>query len=174
MTFDEFVALRLPRLLRYATVLTSDAHLAEDVVQEVLLRAQSRWRRIGRLEAPESYVRKMITNEFLSWRRRRASGEVVTPPDAIGTLRERASREHDDAHARYDERDAMLRRIARLPRKQRAALVLRYYEQLPDREIARLLRCGVGTVRSHVSRALNGLRSEAPAPGTRPALLKEA
>ncbi|WP_016696799.1 SigE family RNA polymerase sigma factor [Actinoalloteichus spitiensis] len=173
MTFDDFVALRLPRLLRYATVLTSDAHLAEDVVQEVLLRAQSRWRRIGGLEAPESYVRKMITNEFLSWRRRRASGEVATSPDSIRTLRERASREHDDVHARYDERDAMLRRIARLPRKQRAALVLRYYEQLPDREIAQLLRCREGTVRSHISRALSGLRSEASTPGPRPALLKE-
>ena len=70
MTFDEFVAARLPALLRYAAVLTGDRDLAQDVVQDVLLRAHRRWSSIHRLEVPEQYVRRMILNEFLSWRRR--------------------------------------------------------------------------------------------------------
>ena len=67
MGFDEFVADRLDGLLRYATVLTDDPHLAQDIVQDVLLRAQQRWTKI---EAPATYVRRMVTNEYLSWRRR--------------------------------------------------------------------------------------------------------
>ena len=70
MTFEEFAAERLPGVLRFAAVLTGDRALAEDLAQEVLIRAHSRWRKIGRLDRPEYYVRKMILNEFLHWRRR--------------------------------------------------------------------------------------------------------
>jgi DNA-directed RNA polymerase specialized sigma24 family protein len=70
MTFDEFAGARLPALLRFATALTGDPDLAKDLVQEVLLRASGRWQQVGQLDRPEAYVRKMVVNEYLSWRRR--------------------------------------------------------------------------------------------------------
>src|ERR1039458_3164868 len=70
MTFEEFAAERLPGVLRFAAILTGDRALAEDLAQEVLIRAHSRWSKIGSLDRPEYYVRKMILNEFLHWRRR--------------------------------------------------------------------------------------------------------
>jgi DNA-directed RNA polymerase specialized sigma24 family protein len=76
MTFEEYAAWRLPALLRYAAVLTADQDLAQDIVQEVLARAHLRWRRIGQLDVPDQYVRRMVVNEFLSWRRRRASRDL--------------------------------------------------------------------------------------------------
>ncbi|OXM63976.1 MULTISPECIES: SigE family RNA polymerase sigma factor [Amycolatopsis] len=153
--FDDFVAQRLDRLLRYATALTCDPHLAQDVVQETLLRVQHRWSRIAGLRAPESYVRKMITNEYLSWRRLKASRNVTAAHstlDALGTPTA-------DPAEHFAERDAMRARIAALPRKQRAAIVLRFYEDCTDAEIAEALGCSAGTVRSHISRALSTLRA---------------
>jgi RNA polymerase sigma-70 factor (sigma-E family) len=164
--FEQFVADRLDRLLRYATALTCDPHLAQDVVQEVLVRAQARWTRIAAMQAPESYVRKMVTNEYLSWRRRSAARTVAsthTTLDVIGT----PSGDHADTYA---ERDAMRARIASLPRKQRAAILLRFYEDCTDAEIAEVLGCSAGTVRSHISRALGTLRATAAAPTFREAL----
>jgi RNA polymerase sigma-70 factor (sigma-E family) len=153
--FAAFVADRLDRLLRYATALTCDPHLAQDIVQDVLLRAQSRWPRIEAMAAPDAYVRRMITNEYLSWRRRRASRTVSSTHgalDAIGTPTA-------DPAGWYAERDAMRARIAALPRKQRAAILLRYYEDCTDAQIAEILGCSTGTVRSHISRALASLRA---------------
>ncbi|AOS61772.1 SigE family RNA polymerase sigma factor [Actinoalloteichus hymeniacidonis] len=156
MTFDDFVTTRLGDLLRYATVLSCDPHLAQDIVQEVLLRAQGRWRRIENLDSPLHYVRRMVTNEYLSWRRRRTTRDVSVPPETLGGL---AGAGQDPISA-YDERDAMLTRIASLPPRQRAALVLRYYEGLPHAEIASIMRCSEGTARSNISRALSTLRGE--------------
>ncbi|HVV09428.1 SigE family RNA polymerase sigma factor [Amycolatopsis sp.] len=153
--FEQFVAGRLDRLLRYATALTCDPHLAQDVVQEVLLRAQARWQRISAMHAPESYLRRMVTNEYLSWRRLRAARNIAA---THSTLDEIGTPTADHAH-RYAERDAMRGRIARLPRKQRAAILLRYYEDCTDEEIAEVLGCATGTVRSHISRALSTLRA---------------
>jgi DNA-directed RNA polymerase specialized sigma24 family protein len=70
--FEEFVSARLEVLLRYATALSCDPHLAQDVVQEALLRAQVRWSRIGPMDNPGAYVKRMVTNEYLSWRRHKA------------------------------------------------------------------------------------------------------
>ncbi|WP_237774237.1 SigE family RNA polymerase sigma factor [Actinosynnema sp. ALI-1.44] len=154
MTFEEFAETRTPGLLRYAIVLTCDRHLAEDIVQEVLVRVFRKWKRISALDLPETYVRRMITNEFLSWRRRKASTDVPFSPEAIAELGLAAG----DSASRYDERDMLLRDIATLPRKQRAVLVLRYFCDLPDEQIAESLDCGVTTVRSHASRALATLR----------------
>ncbi|GAB2986287.1 SigE family RNA polymerase sigma factor [Amycolatopsis acidiphila] len=164
--FEQFVADRLDRLLRFATALTCDPYLAQDVVQEVLVRAQARWARIAAMQAPESYLRKMVTNEYLSWRRRRAARTIASTHatlDAIGT----PSGDHADSYA---ERDAMRARIATLPRKQRAAILLRFYEDCTDAEIAGVLGCSAGTVRSHISRALGTLRAGAPDPTFREAL----
>lgn len=155
-TFDAFVAEWLTPLLRYATALTCDPHLAQDVVQEVLLRAQQRWPRIGAMDSPSGYVRRMVTNEYLSWRRRRAAKDIALAHAALDEIAPAV-----DDHARsVTERDAMVASVARLPRRQRAVIVLRYYENLPDSEIAELLGLSEGTVRSHVSRGLAALRAQ--------------
>ncbi|ALG11357.1 SigE family RNA polymerase sigma factor [Kibdelosporangium phytohabitans] len=153
--FDQFVAARLDRLLRYATAMTCDRYLAQDIVQEVLLRAQRRWDRIGTMDAPYLYVQRMVTNEYLSWWRRRASRDIASPATTIAAHTPPVG----DPAERHAERDAMRARIAQLPRKQRAALVLRYYEDRTDDEIASVLNCSAGTVRSHISRALKTLRT---------------
>ncbi|WP_412741079.1 SigE family RNA polymerase sigma factor [Krasilnikovia sp. MM14-A1259] len=157
MSFEDFAVTRLPSLLRYAVVLTGDRHLAQDIVQEVLARAQVKWRRIRAADAPEAYVRRMLLNEYLSWRRswtvrnvRPAGERLVDLGDARGGV--------DDHADGVAEVDALRSRLAGLPRKQRAVLVLRYYEQLPDDAIADLLGCSQATVRSHASRALSTLR----------------
>jgi RNA polymerase sigma-70 factor (sigma-E family) len=156
--FDQFVAERLDRLLRYATALTCDPYLAQDIVQGVLLRTQQRWSRIGSLDAPDLYVRRMVTNEYLSWRRRRAAHDVVSEHGTLDAITE----PNGGPAVQYAERDAMRSRIAVLPRKQRAAILLRYYEDRTDGEIAEVLGCTTGTVRSHLSRALNTLRAARP------------
>jgi len=152
MTFEEFAATRLPGVLRFAGVLTADRALAEDVVQEVLIRVHARWNQIGAMDRPELYVRKMVVNEFLSWRRR--SWRLVPAgrdPEAV----DRLSQDHAFIHA---ERAALLSELGKLPRRQCTVLVLRYYEGLSDTEIAEVLGCTPGTVRGYASRALAALR----------------
>ncbi|OLR89913.1 RNA polymerase sigma factor [Actinokineospora bangkokensis] len=159
-SFDHFIAERLDRLLRYATALTCDRDLAQDVVQEVLLRAQRKWSRIGEVDAPYLYVKKMVTNEYLSWRRRRAARDVPASSAALDAVAPPVA-DFTTAHA---ERDAMRARIAALPRRQRAAVVLRYYEDCTTAQVAHVLGCSEGTARSHLSRALATLRATTPAP----------
>jgi RNA polymerase sigma-70 factor (sigma-E family) len=159
VTFEEFVARRLDALVRYATVVTWDPHLAEDITQEVLVRAQARWSRIGRLDSPESYVKRMVVNEFLSWRRRRAAHLVFLPRETLDGVAPPTS----DGTDAVDGRDTARRLIAALPPKQRAAIALRYYEDLSDEQIAALLGCRTGTVRSYLSRGLAALRAALPA-----------
>lgn len=148
-SFEDFATRQVTPLLRYATVLTGDPHLAQDVVQECLLRAQQRWARISEVDAPAAYLKRMVTNEFLGWRRRRKAHAPLHAVDPPGP----------DPSAHYDEREAMLQRIDKLPRKQKAAVVLRYYEGYDDAEIAETLNCSQVTVRSHISRALATLRA---------------
>jgi RNA polymerase sigma-70 factor (sigma-E family) len=157
VTFEEFAAARLPGLLRYAVVLTGDRDLAQDVVQEVLARAQVRWSKIARADSPDAYVRQMVLNEYLSWRRKWAVRNVQAVGARLIDLGDRrgASRDHADALVDIDD---IWNRLATLPRKQRAVLVLRYYEQLNDEEIADLLGCAPVTVRSNASKALKALR----------------
>ena len=162
MTFDEFVSARFAALLRYASVVTWDLHLAEDITQNVLVRVQGRWARIARLEAPEAYVKRMIVNEFLSWRRRRAARLVPLPPAGLEALAVPAP----DPAGMRDERDAMMRLIAALPRQQRAVVALRFYEDQSVEEIAAVLGCREVTVRTHLSRALTALRAALSATAT--------
>jgi RNA polymerase sigma-70 factor (sigma-E family) len=149
MRFDDFAAERLPALLNYAVLLTGDRESARDLVQEVLTRALIKWDRIEAVDQPYAYVRRMLTNEHLSWRRRR---RVPTVP-----LRDEPGPSVDPPPPPDDE---MWRLLAGLPRQQRAVLVLRYYEGLTDREIAGVLGCRPVTVRSNASRALAALRIE--------------
>ena len=141
MTFEEFAAERLPGVLRFAAVLTGDRALAEDLAQEVLIRAYSRWGTIGSLDRPEYYVRKMILHEFLHWRRREWR---QIPSGAASDVDRRSAPDHAVSYA---ERDALFARIGKLPARQRAVLALRYYEGLSDTEIADLIGCKPGTVR---------------------------
>ena len=152
MTFDEFVDQRLPALLRFAKVLCADRGLAEDVAQEVLLRAHRQWEHIATVGQPEAYVRRMIVNEFLSWRRKWAR---VTPFAQVPD-----TRHVPDPAELHADREMLARELGKLPRRQRAVLVLRYYGGLRDEEIAVELGCSAGTVRSHASRALAALRIE--------------
>ncbi len=174
MTFEEFAAARLPAVLRFAAVLTGDRSLAEDVVQEVLIRASRRWEAIAGLDRPEAYVRKMIVNEYVSWRRR--SWRLV--PSGAGTEVDGRLAPDDrlapDPAAGHAERQAILAELARLPARQRAVIVLRYYEGLSDTEIADALGCAPGTVRGYASRALALLRVEMTAsPGPAQHVIKE-
>jgi RNA polymerase sigma-70 factor (sigma-E family) len=153
--FDQFVADRLDRLLRYATAITCDKHLAQDIVQNVLLRAQHKWERIGAMDAPYLYVKRMVTNDYLSWRHRKAAREIAVERTELAK-HVPSMADPADAHA---EREAMRARIAVLPRKQRAALVMRFYEDCNDAEIAQVLGCAESTVRSQLSRALQTLRA---------------
>ena len=168
MTFEEFAATRMPGVLRFAAVLTGDRADAEDLAQEVLARVYSRWGRIGGLDRPDLYVRKMMLNEYLSWRRRSAR----QIPAGAGTL-EQASTASDHAQ-QYIEREELLAELGKLSRQQRVVLVLRYYEDQGDAEIAELLGCSRGTVRSHASRALAALRVHMSPRAAGPCLTSEA
>ena len=147
--FEEFVVARTPALLRFGFVLTGDAARAEDVLQEALLDAHRHW---SRVTAHEAFVRRAMVSEYVSWRRLRSSGELP------GDVPERPVPDLPDAD--LAERDAVWRALARLPRRQRAVLVLRFYEDLTEGEIAALLRCATGTVRSLATRALHALRTD--------------
>jgi RNA polymerase sigma-70 factor (sigma-E family) len=159
VTFEEFVSARLTTLVRYATVVTWDPHLAEDITQNVLVRAQARWSRIGRLDAPELYVKRMVVNEFLSWRRRRAAQSIPLAAESMAGVLPPMP----DQTAQRDDRDAMLRLIATLPPRQRAVIALRFYEDLTVDEIAEILGCRTVTVRTHLSRARATLHQNLPA-----------
>jgi RNA polymerase sigma-70 factor (sigma-E family) len=151
VTFDEWTRTGLPKLLRFATVLCGSPHQAEDVVQDVAIKAQRNWARIGGLDNPEAYLRRMAVNEYLSWRRKWSRYVPIAEVDN-GTSPDHADRTAD--------RDQLLGELAKLPRRQRAVLVLRYFGGLTDAEIAETIGCSPGTVRAHASRALATLRIE--------------
>jgi len=156
-SFEDYVTARGAALVRFARVLAGDEHRAEDLVQEVLARAYLRWDSITRSDEPDVYVRQAIVNATRSWWRRRSSRE--TPVDTV------ADRPGPGAFdAETAERDALWRRIRRLPARQRAVLVLRYYEDLDDPTIGAILGCTPATVRSHAMRALHTLRSQHQSP----------
>lgn len=150
VTFEDFLAARLPALTRYSTALAGDPDSGADVLQDVLLKVQPRWSRIGALDTPEAYVRKMIINELVSTRRRltaRLRRERVQLPVAV-----------DDRSEQLAQREALVQLIRLLPTRQRIVIVLRYFEDMADGDIAALLGCSLGTVRSQASRALATLR----------------
>lgn len=149
--YENFVRALLPRLLRYATMLTGERELAADLVQDVLVKVYRHWSRISDADHPDRYVVRMVTNGYLSWRHSRAARLV-----AAGDLPDEAGQ--DDFAADHALREDMWQRMARLPRRQRAVVVLRYYEQLTDPEIADLLGCAQATVRAHAHKALMTLR----------------
>lgn len=163
--FDAFVESELPGLVRYAVMLTGDSELAQDLVQDVLVKAHGQWRRVAAAVHPRLYVKTMVTRAYLSWRRRWAVRNVVLA--STDELRGEPTRDH--ASSVVDRADVW-QRLAGLPRQQRVVLVLRYYERLTDTEIAQMLGCSAGTVRGYASRALATLRLAATA---EPSLTRE-
>ena len=152
-SFDDFVATRSNRLLRTAYLLTHDRALAEDLVQTSLAKAWFSW---GRIEGrPEAYVRRIMVNTYSSWWRRRWNGE-----EATADLPERGAGQgfRPGEDVRVDDRTDLWRALARLPRRQRAVVVLRFYEDLSEAETAEIMQCSMGTVKSQASRALARLR----------------
>jgi RNA polymerase sigma-70 factor (sigma-E family) len=146
--FEEFVAVASPRLLRTAFLLTRDAGHAEDLLQTALARAWRAWHRVN--GDPEPYVRRIIVNTHATWWRRRWRGEEPT-----GELPELPGESPQDA---VGEREWLWQALGRLPRRQRTVLVLRFYEDLTEAQVAALLGCSVGTVKSQASKALAKLR----------------
>lgn len=159
MEYEEFVAARLQPLLRYAVMLTGDPHLAEDLVQETMVRVQLKWKRVAAADIPESYVKRMLTNAYFDLRRGSWLRRVVlrADPDDDGPS-------VPDHAVRSADRDEVWAMLAQLPQRQRAVLVLRFYEELDDTQAAEVLDCAVGTIRSLVSRALANLRQHLAEP----------
>lgn len=154
--FAEFVASRSAELLRLAYVLTADRHAAEDLLQSALTKAAARWGRIH--SRPEGYVRQIMYREQVSWWRRRAR----RPETMMAQVPERPGQDQIvGVDARLALRDALLA----LPPGKRAMLVLRYLEDLPEAQVADILGCSVGTVRSQTSKAIAQLRSVLPSLG---------
>ena len=155
--FEDFVAARGAALVRTARGLLRDPQHAEDVVQEVLVKVHRHWATILRQDVPDAYVRRMLVNQCTSFWRRAVRREHVVPDDVLPHVVDARSRVLDHATA-VDDRDLVLALLRRLPAKQRAALVLRHYEGLPDAEIADVMGTSVQTVRSNVHRGLASLR----------------
>jgi RNA polymerase sigma-70 factor (sigma-E family) len=145
-SFEAFVATRSAGLLRTSYLLTHDHHLAEDLVQTSLARAWSSWSRID--GSPDAYVRRILVNTYSSWWRRKWNGE--SPTEVLPEVRLHDVAEHPVAELRSA--------LARLPKRQRAVVVLRYFDDLSEAETARLMGCSAGTVKSQASKALAKLR----------------
>lgn len=151
--YDAIVASNVHALLRLGLMLTGSAHDAEDLVQTALLKASKHGDRISSMDAPLAYLRRAVVNEHKSLLRH-LRRRTRTVPLAGDVLDEPAEAALHDIHAR----DEMWRVLHALPRAQRSVLVLRYYEDLDDTEIAQLLGCTASTVRSNAARALAALR----------------
>lgn len=165
VTFEEFVHSRGAALVRFARLLTGDEHRADDLVQEVLAKAFVHWRQVAAAQRPDVYVRRMLVNANSSWWRRRANREVAAaePTPAGGPPAT------EDIGAAVAARDELWRMVLTLPVRQRAVLVLRYYEDLDDAAIAEILGCSTITVRTTALRGLTTLRARhRPAPSDLP------
>lgn len=149
--FREWAAARAGQLHRTAFLLCGDWHLAEDLVQEAMARTALNWRRIQAADDPDAYVRKILVNESRSrWRRRSNRERPIERLPDIGVD------DGSDARARRDE---LINALLALPDRQRATVVLRYFDGLTEAETAHALGCSRGTVKSQTSRALTSLRN---------------
>ncbi len=148
--FDAFVRARYPQLLRFGIALTGSADAAGDLLQDALERTLMAWHRLDAHDNPEGYVRRAMVNRNISiWRKRRRERLTDTVPD-------RGYVDHHDDGTMWEA-------LKTLPPRQRAVLTLRYYEDLSEAQIAEVLGCSVGTVKSQASRAIAKLRALTPA-----------
>lgn len=150
--FTAWVAVALPALLRFGHQLTGDAHRGEELVQTALVKTWSAWGRIEAKDDPGAYVRRVMVNTHLTWWRRVRhevlSSQPPEPPQRVGA----------DALTQVDSRAVLLDALDHLGPRQRAVIVLRYFEDLSEAEIAAVLECSPGTVKSQASRAMASLR----------------
>ena len=151
--FAQFVEARERALQRTAWLLTGDWALAEDLVQTALARAWPRWERIRRRDNPEIYVRRVMVNTWATWRRRRWRDELASAavPDTPAA---------GDMAAEVAMRAAVRGALGSLTGRQRAVLVLRVYDDLSEAQVAQVLDCAVGTVKSTMARAVAKLRED--------------
>ncbi len=148
-SYVAFVEVAWRRHLRLAILLTGDRHRGEDLLQDCLVRIYERWRRLARSDDPHAYLRRMLANGNVSlWRRLRRERLVADPPDAA-----------DRSADRHPDTELLRQALLRLPPRQRAVVVLRHYEDLSEAEIASILGCSLGTVKSQNARALAKLRT---------------
>lgn len=152
-SYCEFVSARRRALLRTAFLLTGDWHSAEDLVQITLVKLYLAWARIYRRGDVDGYVRKTLVNAYLDerrrpWRRERATDAVPDRPSTTAAI---------DA-ADPTTRQQLIHALRAIPQRQRAALVLRFWEDLSVEQVAELLNCGTGTVKSQTARGLDRLR----------------
>lgn len=152
--FREYVAGQQHALYKLALLLAGHER-ADDLLQSALFRLAQYWPRVSRADSIDAYVRKVMYHEQASWWRRRRWREHSTaqPPDTAAP---------GDLAAGVALRLRLRQALAQLPPRQRAAVVLRYYEDLPERDVAAIMSCSVGTVRSHTARALAKLRASCP------------
>jgi RNA polymerase sigma-70 factor (sigma-E family) len=150
--FAGFVRENTSALLRTAYLLTGNAQQAEELVQDTLARMYPKWQRVAEADAPLAYVRRSLTNGYINQQRRAARREY-----AFEQVPERP--DPYDAITRLADRDQIWEGLRFLPERQRAALVLRFFEDLSDEQSAAALGCRVGTVRSLISRGLTALRT---------------
>ncbi|WP_231496299.1 MULTISPECIES: SigE family RNA polymerase sigma factor [unclassified Nocardioides] len=153
--FDEFFRATWPRLYRTAYAVAGDAASAEDALQAAFARVYASWRRISSVDHPEAYVRRMVVNEIIGSRRRGWWQRERPVADLEGAGRV------ESPEVGVADRDAVWSAVQALPLRQRAVIVLRYYEDLSEREIADALGCSPGTVKSQASAALANLRRSA-------------
>lgn len=156
--FAAFVLSRSRALLSVAVLLTGDHQRGEDLMQTALLKAYDAWPRLRQPQAAEPYVRRIMVTTSISWWRRRWRAEVPTE-DVAGRAGPGAAVPGLDPALLVDGRTQMWPHLLALPPRQRAVLVLRYYEDLPVARIAELMGCSVGTVKSQTSKALATLRA---------------
>ena len=162
MSFEDFARARSGSLLRTALLLTGQRAEAEDLVQIALERAYRHWPRICRSEGPERYVRKILARASAErWRRLARRPERAMPAAEHGPV-------EPDRTNEIADRDYLLRALAALPPRQRAVVVLRYFDDLSEAETAQMLGCSLGTVKSQTARGLARLRVTADSPTTLP------
>jgi RNA polymerase sigma-70 factor (sigma-E family) len=150
--FDRFVAERQRSLFRFAVVLSGDPHLAEELVQSVLARAFERWSQVAAADDRNAYVRRMLVNEYISWRR------VAIRSTPVAEFFDEQLADEPDHADRYSQAAELAEELDRLPRKQRAVLVLRFYAGMSFAEVAACLGCREATARAYATRALATLR----------------
>lgn len=155
MTFEQYATSRLPVLLATARAICGEPALAEDLVQDVLIKLHARWTVIEAVEQRDAYVRRMLVNEFVSWRRKWAR---ISLPGWLPSPRQGGENPAVDAANAHADRAELMAEIRRLPPRQRVVIGLRYYADQSDAQIAEALGCSPATVRVHAARALATLR----------------
>ena len=159
--FSEFASARSGSLFRSAYLVMGDYQLAQDLLQESLAKTYQSWSRLRDVRNAEAYTRRVIVTTAISWRRRRSFGE--RPTDGLPDV------SVPDAISLVGDQEELWAELHRLPPRQRTAVVLRYCQDLSERQTAELMGCSVGSVKRHCSLALDKLRTAMGARFTLPA-----